>query len=158
MIRIIGLGSPFGDDRVGWRVIELLKGRLDAQIDLVTLDRPGAALINWMAGVQRLVIIDAVSSGRPPGHIARLAAVDLDAQVGGTSSHQLDLAQTFELARALDCLPHQVEILGIEIGTLQSAGLSRPVADAAARLARRLAKSFDTAAKDLPDTADSIGA
>ncbi|HOP15314.1 MAG TPA: hydrogenase maturation protease [Gammaproteobacteria bacterium] len=157
MIRIIGLGSPFGDDRVGWHVIELLQGRLDAQVDLVTLDRPGAAMINWMAGVQRLVIIDALASGQPPGHIARLTATDLDSQTGGTSSHQLDLAQTFELACALDCLPDQVEIYGIEIDTLQSAELSRPVMDAAATLARRLAGSFSTAANEPQAAMDSIG-
>ena len=65
MIRIIGLGSPFGDDQVGWRVIELLQDRLDPQVDLVALDRPGAALINWMAGAQRLVIVDAPSPDMP---------------------------------------------------------------------------------------------
>ncbi|HPE79039.1 MAG TPA: hydrogenase maturation protease [Gammaproteobacteria bacterium] len=148
MIRIIGLGSPFGDDQVGWRVIELLQDRLDPQVDLVALDRPGAALINWMAGVRRLVIVDALVSGHAPGHTARLTDSDLDALAGGTSSHQLDLAQTLALAGALDCLPEQVEIYGIEIDALQRTGLSGAVADSAVTLAKTLAKTLT----DLPVT------
>ena len=72
MIRVIGLGSPFGDDRVGWRVIRLLNGRLPGPVDLVALDRPGSTLINWMQGVEHLVLIDAVRSGAPPGDMIRL--------------------------------------------------------------------------------------
>ena len=142
----MGRRAQFGDDQVGWRVVELLQDRLDPQVDLVALDRPGAALINWMAGVRRLVIVDALVSGHAPGHTTRLTVSDLDALAGGTSSHQLDLAQTLALAGALDCLPEQVEIYGIEIDSLQRTGLSAAVADGAVTLAKTLA----TTLTDLP--------
>ena len=72
MIRIVGIGSPFGDDQAGWRVIELLRGRLDDDVELVALDRPGAALVSWMEGSDRFILVDAVNPRGSPGRISRI--------------------------------------------------------------------------------------
>lgn len=69
MIRVIGIGSPFGDDRVGWYVVELLRGRVSDTIELLALDRPGAALINWMHGVDWFILIDASGPQDLPGKV-----------------------------------------------------------------------------------------
>ena len=138
LVRIIGLGSPFGDDRVGWRVIEALRGRLPDSVDLQALDRPGAALINWMADVGHLVLVDALSSGARPGDLVSLDPVDLMAGPGRLSSHELALADTLRVARSLGCLPQRIDIHGIEIGQIDAEALSPAAEAAATRLADRI--------------------
>ncbi|MGB5570350.1 MAG: hydrogenase maturation protease [Sedimenticolaceae bacterium] len=123
MIRIIGIGSPFGDDRVGWRVVELLRDRLPAEVDLVALDRPGAALINWMEGVHWLILIDALSSGAAPGSLIRIDPGNLEHE-SRLSSHDLALSGTLRLAKSLGCLPSRIDIYGIELGDCQATTLS----------------------------------
>ena len=135
MIRVIGLGSPFGDDRVGWRVIELLEGRLPQKIDLVALDRPGAALINWMQEIDHLILVDAVSSGATPGTLIKIDPAQLEKSGGRLTSHDLALSATLRLAASLGCLPARTNIYGVEIGGHTEEGLSTVAEAAAAELA-----------------------
>lgn len=142
MIRVIGLGSPFGDDRVGLRVIQLLTGRLPKTVDLVALDRPGSTLINWMQGVEHLVLIDAVSSGAAPGSLIRLTAADLSVDDPRLSSHEPGLGETFRLAEALGALPTTVEIFGIELGDCRAETLNQAVETAATQLVSHVVKQL----------------
>ena len=140
MIRVVGLGSPFGADRAGWWVVDGLRGRVPAQIELVALDRPGAALINWMAGVDHLVVIDAVVDGGPPGRTLRISPQQLDDGQGALTSHQLALTATLQLARTLNALPSRVEIYGVSIADPNLDG--ELVKLAAARLANDLSSEL----------------
>jgi hydrogenase maturation protease len=142
LTRVIGLGSPFGDDQVGWRVIELLRGSLPPDIELLALDRPGAALISAMQDVHWLVLVDALSSDAQPGRITRLEPHDIRNVGCGFSSHNLDLQQTLELAHSLDCMPARVDVYGIELGVVDGLDLSQEVAAAAHRLAARLRRDL----------------
>ena len=116
MIRVIGLGSPFCDDQAGWWVVKQLSGRVPSHVDLVVLDRPGAALINWMTGVDHLHLVDAVlDDSLAPGQVLTLDAAQLDREQRRLTSHQLDLTETLRLAEALHCRPARVDIHGIAI-------------------------------------------
>lgn len=143
MIRVIGLGSPFGDDRVGWRVIELLEDRLPKEVDLVALDRPGAALINWMQGVDHLLLVDALSSGANPGSVVRLDPMELGTESGRLTSHELALSETLRLASSLGCLPARMEIYGIELCGYTDEGLSTAAEAAAAELTSLIVESIN---------------
>lgn len=154
MIRVVGLGSPFGADRAGWWVVDGLRGRVPAQIDLVALDRPGAALINWMAGVDHLVVIDAVVDGGPPGRILRISPQQLDDGQGVLTSHQLALTATLQLARTLKTLPSRVEIYGVSITDLNLDG--ELVKLATARLADDLSSQLTQIASPAGNESRSI--
>ena len=67
MIRIIGIGSPFGDDACGLAAARRLAEEPPAGAEVVVADRPGAALIELLDGVDATILIDAVRSGSPPG-------------------------------------------------------------------------------------------
>lgn len=140
VIRVIGLGSPFGDDTVGWRVIDLLQGLLPDAIDLVALDRPGAALINWMDGVDHLIVVDALCSGAEPGTLVQLSPADLDSESSRLTSHHLELPETFGLASSLGCLPARIDIYGVELGSCTLDNPSRAVKAAANELASLIAE------------------
>jgi hydrogenase maturation protease len=112
--RVIGIGSPFGDDRAGWAVIEQLEQRtLPADVELVTLDRPGPDLINWLERGVKTVLIDAVqTTAFPAGHWIPLDLDQLDSSEE-LSSHGFGLAPTLKLAQALGCLPDKLKLIGV---------------------------------------------
>jgi hydrogenase maturation protease len=131
MLRAIGLGSPFGDDAVGLKVIatlqraERLQPYLDGRLELIAADRPGPALLSHFEGVEQVLLIDAVVSGAPVGRLHRWADLDeIETSRVNISSHGFGLAQTLALARQLGMLPEQLIILGIEIDP--EAGMAVP--------------------------------
>jgi hydrogenase maturation protease len=84
MIRIMGIGSPFGDDQLGWRVAELLKNSpqlkmyLNESLDIQICDRPGLALLMAMDGVKTLYLVDALkTSDNQTGQIYRIESENL---------------------------------------------------------------------------------
>ena len=127
MIRIIGIGSPFGEDVIGIRVAEALAaGKLPkrfAQLDtrICTADRPGPGLLELMADTDHVILVDAMISGERPGTGHWLAPEQIPEGSAGSSSHGFGLAQALALGRSLGRLPARVEIYAIEI---RSAGLS----------------------------------
>jgi hydrogenase maturation protease len=138
MIRVVGIGSPFGDDQAGWRVIELLRDSLAEPVELIALDRPGAALVNWMQGTEHLIVIDALSPQGAPG---RVRQIDPDAELvstGAPSSHALQLADAIRLAGVLGFRPPQLDVYGIEIADVTREGLCEAVAEGARALADSL--------------------
>lgn len=152
MIRVIGLGSPFGDDQAGWRVVELLRGQLPDSIELITLDRPGASLINWMQQVRHLVLIDACRGGASPGSLFRLRPQDLQEEQGRFSSHDLTLQDTLQLAGSLGSVPETLEIHAIEIGHLAGESMSPVVEKATRALAARIVDELCATTSGRPPT------
>ena len=142
MIRVVGIGSPFGDDQVGWRVIEQLEGRLPPGVALSALDRPGSALIQSLQDTDWLILIDALSCQGKAGQIIRIDPEQAEAGSSKFSSHGLDLAQTLNLATALGCRPRRVDIYGIVIDQIASTGLGPAVAAAVPQLVRIVEQSL----------------
>jgi len=147
MIRVIGIGSPFGDDRVGWRVIELLRPRLEG-IELIALDRPGVALVNWMSGTDWWILIDALCPQGSPGRVVRLDPDAVVPPAGIPTSHALNLAETIALAEVLGLRPARVEIYGIEIAGHDAPDLCPAVARGARDLAEILCQRLSRPPSD----------
>lgn len=133
--RVIGLGSPFGDDRAGWRVIERLRGRVPPGADLQALDRPGAALVTWLDGVDWLILVDAVDDPPARGSYGRVDTAQLAMSGRPVTSHALRLDETLALAAALGTLPERIDLYGIAIDPCSGPELSPAVDAATATLA-----------------------
>jgi hydrogenase maturation protease len=134
-VTIIGLGSPFGDDRVGWRVAEALGPCLSAkQASILSLDRPGPALLEALAGRSEVILIDAAATGTAPGTLYRLGDVAMAGTLESVSSHDLGPLQILRLGRALGMLPPRLDLYVISIDPAYAhdtaAGLSPTVAAA----------------------------
>lgn len=77
-IKVIGIGSPFGDDQLGFKVIEKLKQDnslnhyIPTYLILESHDRPGIRLLELMADCEIAFLIDAVFSGQSVGTLYRL--------------------------------------------------------------------------------------
>lgn len=138
---MIGVGNPLrGDDAAGLAVAASLRKRLPAGVMVVEQAGEAVSLAASWDGFERLVIVDAVRSGAPPGTIHRLdASRPLPAGFGSLSSHGLGVASAIELARALGSLPREVIVYGIEGESFElDRGLSAQVAAAATALADRI--------------------
>ena len=111
-------------------------------------EREPVGLIEDWAGADAVIIVDAVSSGAPPGTIHRLDPLSepIPAALSQGSTHAFGLADTIELARTLDRLPARLTVYGIEGEQFGAGGaLSTPVRAAVeavrAELVERLGKS-----------------
>jgi hydrogenase maturation protease len=114
-IRIIGLGSDFGDDRVGFCAVEALGDcALPPHVTLHACGNPAADLLPLLAGTPQAILIDAVVDEGGAGRIRQCAASEL-ATVGAASSHGVSVASMLSLAEALGALPPTLTILGVTI-------------------------------------------
>jgi hydrogenase maturation protease len=124
-VKIIGIGSPFGDDRLGWVAAESLRDSPAIQaaadrIEVSILDGPGNELIAQWHDADTVIVIDAVRSGTMPGTVHCLDANTIDDDVELLSSHGFGLASTLDLARSLGELPHHTYVCGIELDPAHS--------------------------------------
>jgi hydrogenase maturation protease len=116
VIRIIGIGAPFGDDAAGLEVARRLAATTLPECDVVAADRPGARLLDLLDGMEAVILVDAVCSGAPPGTVHQLTFAELVRDCGRfVSSHELGVGASLELARKLGRAPAHGGMLGIEV-------------------------------------------
>lgn len=121
-MRIVCVGNRWrSDDAVGLEVARRLQGTLPAGVELSEREGEPTALIDAWEGAAVLWLVDAVSSGAEAGTIHRLDASEreLPAELFRGSTHHVGLAEAVELARALDRLPRQTVVYGVEGGSFE---------------------------------------
>jgi len=149
--RIIGLGSPHGDDQAGWLAVDRLVqvDAIDAQP--IALNRT-ADLLDHLAGCQHLILIDACQTGTAPGTVYQLAWPDprFDPRAG-RSTHGLSLVEMLRLATALGKCPPRVVLFAIEIEAC------RPATDPCAPVRRAVAQLVKQVVAEVNRSAVSTG-
>ena len=115
--RIIGIGSPFGADQLGWQAIDLLSNTSLIECELIKLDRPGSELIRYFDMDKALVLIDAVQADGIPGTPMPLKMSDLSGIHCQTSSHGIGVAEALQMAELLGLIPHTMLLIGIATGS-----------------------------------------
>lgn len=120
---VAGIGSPHGDDCIGWLAAKRLKSLLPSQAWVVTPRVPLDLLADFHPD-GRCIMLDAVDAGAPRGQVLhfewRMHANQKSFpaflhRVRG-STHDWGLAATLELAAALGRCPETIALLGIECG------------------------------------------
>lgn len=117
-VLILGIGNPLmGDDGVGIRVAELLAEKdLPSGVTVQEAGLPGWGLPSWFEGHSDVILVDAVHMGAKPGTWKRFRPDDLHVVMedGTLSLHQPGLAAGLALSQALDLLPRNLVLFGIE--------------------------------------------
>jgi hydrogenase maturation protease len=127
---VVGIGNRMrGDDAAGLVALDRLEGRVGATVRLVACSGDVSQLIDAWRSADRAVVIDAVVSGCEPG---TLHIVDgrngLPSRWRPSSTHLIGLAEAIELAWALEVMPSELTIIGVEAGgTALGEALSPPV-------------------------------
>ncbi|MGM0676875.1 hydrogenase maturation protease [Ectothiorhodospira marina] len=114
-VLVIGIGSPFGEDTLGWEAVEALPPV--SGVSTLTLDRPGAGLIEAMKEQHTVILVDAMDAGGPPGTVHVLSMDDLIHPDTTVSSHSLGVVGALALGKAMGVLPPTVHIIGIQMGS-----------------------------------------
>ena len=120
-IYIIGIGSPYGADQSGWHAIEFLKADrkfrdlFNGEIQLICLDRPGMALLEYLQDVNYAILIDAIAGGEP-GKILEVTKEEILCDTRKISSHFTGVAEALAMGDIVDCLPNKITIYGIGTG------------------------------------------
>ena len=118
VITLIGVGNRWrGDDGVGWAVVASAGRRLGDSVAVIEADGEPSRLIDAWTGVDLAVVVDGVTSGAEPGtiHVWRGDA-DLGRSSRSNGSHSLGLADAVALGRAVQRLPRQLVVVGVEVG------------------------------------------
>lgn len=124
-LRVLGVGSPFGDDQLGWEVVKLLHQRptlqafLPNQLQLMYCDRPGIHLLELMRDAQTVFLIDAVKTGAEIGTLHCFKNDEISASTTSLSTHGLGVAEAMKIGKTLHLLPPTVILYGVEINDVQ---------------------------------------
>lgn len=144
---VIGVGNEYrGDDGAGRLVARRLSGRVPVGVEVLEASGESATLMEYWKGFERAFLIDAAESRQPPGTIQRIAAHEqmMPRDLFHCSTHAFSLAEAVELARALDQLPNEVIVYGIEGRWFESGAKLTPEVDAAiATTADRILKELN---------------
>jgi hydrogenase maturation protease len=146
-VRVIGCGSPRGDDAVAWEVIRRLgEERLVAGVALHAVEG-GHQLLDLLDGRGTLLLIDAVSSGAAPGTIHRFDWPKLPIEsLRPGSTHDLGPGEALRLAGTLGLLPPRVVVWGIEAACFEPrTEIAAAVVAVVPELARRVAEELNDA-------------
>ena len=115
---IIGVGNHAGgDDAAGLLVLDALR-RMERppDVDLIDAGLAGLALVSYMEGYARVVLVDAVDMGLAPGEVRTFRPADVRSarDAPPLSLHACDLLEVIELSGRIDMCPDEVIVVGIQ--------------------------------------------
>ena len=133
-ILVLALGNPLrGDDGAGGAVLAMLQETAVPIPHITFADggTPGLETVLTLQGYDKVIVIDAANLGEPPGTWRRFSLADTNlvqqAQMNGTL-HDAGFAEAIALGAALDILPPEIIVYGIQPETVEwEMGLSTAV-------------------------------
>jgi hydrogenase maturation protease len=143
-LRIVGIGSDAGDDRLGWLALAALRDvPMPADTELHCIAAPATELLPLLMGARRVILVDAVASDARPGSLVRCHPRDLERATGEVSSHGLSVDTALDLAAALGERPDVLLIgLAVDAGTARhGGGLTRAVSRGMATLVEAVTRA-----------------
>lgn len=120
-ILIIGIGSPFRGDQIGWDVVEAIEeddicGRYPFGIVETFRCASPAGLLQLLSEADAAILIDATRSGAAPGSVRRIDVGDLRTETEKFSTHGWSVAESLALGQVLELLPATLILYGVEVG------------------------------------------
>ncbi len=123
-ILVLGVGNILlQDEGVGVHVIRRLEEhfRFPEHVELLDGATAGLELLHYFDGVDRLLVVDVVDAGKPPGTIIRLDGEELPAFLSvKISPHQLGLSDLLAVADLTGKRPAETVAIGIQPASLDT--------------------------------------
>ncbi|MGA8144645.1 MAG: hydrogenase maturation protease [Candidatus Acidiferrales bacterium] len=114
---VIGVGNTIlSDEGVGVHAARMLQGdpRVPAGVTILDGGTIGLELVPYASGASRVLLLDAMNSGKRPGTLARMTGRDLLATTGGWSAHQLGVADLITALFLVSTGPQDIVVLGVQ--------------------------------------------
>jgi hydrogenase maturation protease len=136
---VIGLGDVvLSDDGLGVHAVRRLRERpsLPEGIELIEGGTAGLLLLPWLADSERVIIIDAIDTGAPPGTLVRLEGDDWATAFDTRMTvHDVGLRDLLATAQLTGAWPQRLVLHGVQPATTAiGIELSAPVAGALGQL------------------------
>ena len=136
---VIGLGSPLmGDDGLGLVALAQLRDRwtFTPPLGLVDGGTWGMNLLHEIEDADRVLLVDAINTGQPPGTVVVLEREELPRFFAlKISPHQIDMKEVLAVAELRGTLPAQTVAIGIQPDRIElSTELSPVVRDSVGSL------------------------
>lgn len=118
-IRVIGVGSPYGIDQLGWWIIDQLKTKNPVQstdedtVTYICADRPGVRLLDYLKDIDSAIIIDAIDEPAHKDQILILNKAQLLNNGYNLSSHEPGISYALALGDAIGGLPANLILAGL---------------------------------------------
>ena len=117
-ILVLGIGNlVMTDDGIGVRVVQLIEERYRFPAEVTVLDGGtlGLDLLPRIEEAQRLIIVDAVETGAPPGTLVRLTGEEIPlALETKLSPHQMGLKDLLAVSTLLGQAPQETVLWGVQ--------------------------------------------
>lgn len=110
------------DDGIGVRVVQRLAAGYAFPPGVTILDGGtlGLDLLPRLEGVERLVIVDAVETGGPPGTMVRMTGEEIPAIFETRlSPHQMGLKDLLAVSSLLGVTPPEMVLLGVQPASIE---------------------------------------
>lgn len=122
-VLVLGIGNlVMSDDGVGVKVVQHLQReyRFDENVEIMDGGTLGLDLLPKLEGIDHLIVVDAVETGRKPGTCVRLAGEELPiALETKVSAHQMGLKDLLSVARLLGHSPGEMVLIGVQPGSIE---------------------------------------
>jgi hydrogenase maturation protease len=117
-VAIVGVGNLLlSDDGVGIYAVRWLRSdsRVESMARLIDGGTVGTDLLAEVCGCEKLLIVDAVDAGLPPGTIVRMDLSGPDPQpINTRNAHQSGIPGLLDDLRLLGHAPQQVVLVGVQ--------------------------------------------
>ncbi len=147
-LRLVGLGSPHGDDQLGWLVVDRLRPELPESVSSHKISA-GLDLLTLLDGTERLLIVDASSPSGQPGTVRAFdwPFPELAAMVP-LGSHDVGLLEAIRLAETLGLWPDRARLFAVEADQFEPGQVLSPAVraglDTVVSLIRREIAPFES--------------
>jgi hydrogenase maturation protease len=136
------------DDAAGVLIVQALAERYEFPEELTLLDGGtlGLDILPYLEGVDRLLVVDAVETGDPPGTIIRMTGDDIPlALATKVSPHQMGLKDLLLVADLQGYAPREMVLWGVQPGSIEmDIELSPEVAQSMGALQERVLEELES--------------
>jgi hydrogenase maturation protease len=120
---ILGIGNLLlSDDGVGVHFVQRLEAtrKLPGDVQVVDGGTAGLDLLYYLQDISKLIVVDAMQTGGPPGSLRRLTGDQVPAYMAlKMSPHEIALPDMLAAARLRGLYPPEVIIWGVQPGSLE---------------------------------------
>ncbi|MGD0153957.1 MAG: HyaD/HybD family hydrogenase maturation endopeptidase [Thermacetogeniaceae bacterium] len=120
---VLGIGNLLlKDEGIGVHLVRALEDRqLPPDVDVIDGGTAGCDLLPLLSGAEKIIIVDALKGGEPPGAVYRLTPQDFQQQAkyDVISLHDIGIMDALKMLELMDGYLPAVVIIGVEPGQIE---------------------------------------
>jgi hydrogenase maturation protease len=125
-ILVLGVGNlVLTDEGVGIHVVHRMQEMdLPSHVEVLDGGTMGLDLLDDIEGRKKVIIVDTVKGGGPPGTLYRMTVDDIEEMPKSrVSLHDIDMTDVFKLADLFEIEKPEIVIIGVEPKDMQSTSM-----------------------------------